>query len=63
MATRRLRQANARQQGLFQPVPEGPRWDAMPQDVRIAVTTLVAQVLHAYRARTAGHDRGEVHHG
>jgi len=56
MAIRRLDQESARQQGLFQPVPAGPRWEAMPEDVRILVATLVSRLLHAYWARAAHED-------
>jgi hypothetical protein len=62
MATRRLRQGLALQQGLFQPVPAGPRWEALPEETRVLVTTLVSRMLSAYRDRTAGDDRAEVHH-
>jgi hypothetical protein len=61
MATRRLRHG-ALQQGLFQPVPAGPRWEALPEGVRALVTTLVSRIVHVYRVRTAAaDDRGEVH--
>jgi hypothetical protein len=62
MAIRRLRQESARQQGLFQPVTTGPRWEAMPEDVRTLVATLVSRLLHAHRARVAHEDSAEVHH-
>jgi hypothetical protein len=62
MATRRLRQGHALQQGLFQPVPAGPRWEAVPEGVRALVTTLVSRILHEHRTRAAAgrDDRGEV---
>lgn len=59
MATRQLRREGARQQGLFQPVPTGPRWEALPEDLRRLVTTLVGRILHAYRAQAAHGDGGE----
>ncbi len=62
MATRQLRRETARQQGLFQPVPTGPRWEALPEDLRALVTTLLSRILHAYRARTAQGDGSEAHH-
>ena len=62
MATRRLRLGLTLQQGLFQPVPAGPRWEVLPAEARALVTTLVSRMLSAYRNRAAGDDRGEVHH-
>jgi hypothetical protein len=61
MATPRPRQGHPLQQGLFQQIPTCPRWEAMPEGVRVQVTTLVSRMLHAYRARNAGDDRGEAH--
>jgi len=63
MATRRLRQRSLRQEELFQAAPSGPRWEALPEDVRVLLCTLVARLLHAHRARGTDEDRGEVHDG
>jgi hypothetical protein len=62
MATRRLRQGLALQQALFRPDPASPRWETLPEEARVLVTTLVSRMLSAYRNRTAVDDRGEVHH-
>ena len=62
MDTRGRRRAAANQPNLFEPRPDRPRWQALPTEMRTAVTKLFARMLTEQRRRHAAPTASGVEH-